>query len=150
MGVRWPDPRFTDNGDGTVTDHLTELIWLKNADCFGDDLQLTWGRALRGANDLADGDCGLSDGSVPGDWRLPNLREFLSLIDYSQKAPALPTTHPFSDVPADAWYWTSTYHMRGPWPMRQMVWRVTLSYGETGAGIPAEDYHKAWPVRGGN
>ena len=34
-GVAWPDPRFTDNGDGTVTDNLTGLIWLKNANCFG-------------------------------------------------------------------------------------------------------------------
>jgi hypothetical protein len=30
-GVSWPSPRFTDNGDGTVTDNLTELIWLQNA-----------------------------------------------------------------------------------------------------------------------
>ena len=29
-GVAWPAPRFTDNGDGTVTDNLTGLIWLKN------------------------------------------------------------------------------------------------------------------------
>ena len=28
------DPRLTDNGDGTVTDNLTELVWLTNADCF--------------------------------------------------------------------------------------------------------------------
>jgi len=28
------DPRFTDNGDGTVTDNLTGLIWLKDANCF--------------------------------------------------------------------------------------------------------------------
>ncbi len=28
-GVPWPNPRFTDNGDGTVTDNLTKLIWLK-------------------------------------------------------------------------------------------------------------------------
>ena len=34
-GVAWPDPRFTDNSDGTVTDNLTGLIWLKNANCFG-------------------------------------------------------------------------------------------------------------------
>jgi hypothetical protein len=33
-GVPFPSPRFTDNGDGTVTDHLTGLIWLKNAYCF--------------------------------------------------------------------------------------------------------------------
>ena len=34
-GVAWPNPRFTDNGNGTVTDNLTGLIWLKNANCFG-------------------------------------------------------------------------------------------------------------------
>jgi len=34
-GVVWPNPRFTDNEDGTVTDNLTGLIWLKNANCFG-------------------------------------------------------------------------------------------------------------------
>ena len=30
-GLAWPNPRFTDNEDGTVTDNLTGLIWLKNA-----------------------------------------------------------------------------------------------------------------------
>ena len=30
-GVAWPNPRFTDNNDGTVTDNLTGLIWLKNS-----------------------------------------------------------------------------------------------------------------------
>ena len=39
LGVEWPNPRFTDNGDGTVTDNLTGLIWLKDANCFG---QKTW------------------------------------------------------------------------------------------------------------
>ena len=34
-GVMWPVPRFTDNGSGTVTDNLTGLIWLKDANCFG-------------------------------------------------------------------------------------------------------------------
>src|SRR5215471_17721309 len=32
-GVAWPTPRFTDNNNGTITDNLTGLIWLKNADC---------------------------------------------------------------------------------------------------------------------
>src|SRR4030095_2438967 len=32
-GVALPSPRFTDNSDGTITDNLTKLIWLKNADC---------------------------------------------------------------------------------------------------------------------
>ena len=30
-GVVWPAPRFTDNNNGTVTDNLTSLIWLKDA-----------------------------------------------------------------------------------------------------------------------
>jgi len=30
-GVAWPVPRFMDNGDGTVTDNLTGLIWTQNA-----------------------------------------------------------------------------------------------------------------------
>jgi len=65
-------PRFTDNGNGTITDNLTGLIWLKNANCFGTQ---TWAQALTDANRLANGACGLTDGSVAGDWRLPNVRE---------------------------------------------------------------------------
>ncbi|HEY6999536.1 MAG TPA: hypothetical protein VH851_16480 [Candidatus Binatia bacterium] len=34
-GVVPPSPRFSDNANGTVIDNLTELIWLKDADCFG-------------------------------------------------------------------------------------------------------------------
>lgn len=30
-GVAWPNPRFTDNGDQTITDNLTGLMWEKNA-----------------------------------------------------------------------------------------------------------------------
>jgi hypothetical protein len=34
-GVAWPTPRFTKNNNDTVTDNLTGLIWLKNANCAG-------------------------------------------------------------------------------------------------------------------
>ena len=30
-GAPWPDPRFSSNGDGTVTDSLTGLVWAQNA-----------------------------------------------------------------------------------------------------------------------
>ena len=33
-GVAWPNPRFVDNGDGTVRDRLNTLTWMKNAGCF--------------------------------------------------------------------------------------------------------------------
>ena len=42
MGTTWPDPRFFDNYDGTVTDNLTGLIWTQNASLYDDN----WGNAL--------------------------------------------------------------------------------------------------------
>jgi len=104
MGVVWPNPRFTDNRDGTVTDNLTELIWLKDASCFE---QLDWNSALSECNLLNSGECGLTDGSVAGAWRLPNLFELESLRDMSNHIPALPSGHPFVYVESRN-YWSST------------------------------------------
>lgn len=103
-GVAWPNPRFADNGNGTVTDNLTGLVWLKNANCFGDR---TWADALSDARGLADGQCGLSDGSSAGQWRLPNRKELFSLIDYGAIWPKLPAGHPFDNV--------QTGYQKGPW-----------------------------------
>jgi hypothetical protein len=103
-GLEWPDPRFTDNGNGTVTDNLTGLVWDKNADRHGDML---WAEACSACAALADNQADLTDGSRPGDWRLPNVREMLSLIDYSQFRFALPQGHPFIIVES-ATHWTST------------------------------------------
>jgi hypothetical protein len=89
-GVAWPTPRFTDNNNGTVTDNLTRLIWTKNANAFG---TRTWAQALSAANGLKSGDPGLTDGSKVGDWRLPNVRELQSLIDYGHYNPVLPAVH---------------------------------------------------------
>src|SRR3990172_7705182 len=85
-GVKWPNPRFTDNGNGTVRDRLTKLIWLKDANAFG---IRTWEQALSDANTLSSGSAGLTDGSVAGDWRLPNVKELESLIDFAYFDPAL-------------------------------------------------------------
>jgi len=105
-GVASPNPRFTDNEDGTVTDNLTGLIWLKYTYCFGNRI---W---LHSVNDcyytLADGECGLTDGSTQGDWRLPNYRELISLIDVENRSPALPTGHPFTLSDLSQWYWSSS------------------------------------------
>jgi hypothetical protein len=103
-GVDLPNPRFTDNLDGTITDNLTGLLWLKNADCFG---MRTWNNALSDCNGLASGACGLTDNSTAGAWRLSNVDELLSLIDRNQISPALPSGHPFSAVQS-ASYWSST------------------------------------------
>lgn len=92
-GIACPVPRFTDNEDGTVTDNMTGLIWLQQADRFG--LQ-KWSLACEACNNLsADGEV-LKDGSEPGDWRLANVKELQSLIDYGQ--PNLTPYPPFINV----------------------------------------------------
>jgi len=69
-GVAWPDPRFTDHGNGTVTDNLTGLMWMKNANLPND--YMNWQQAL---NYVA----GINTGTYPNygytDWRLPNRKE---------------------------------------------------------------------------
>lgn len=113
-GVIWPSPRFTDNLNGTVTDNLTRLVWLKNANCMAG--KKTRSEALEFANALYDHplspialpDCGLSDGSKAGTWRLPNLFELMSLLDIRRSNPPLPEGHPFLNVQTDD-YWTSSY-----------------------------------------
>jgi hypothetical protein len=124
MGVAWPDPRFTDNGDGTATDNLTGLVWTEEANCFG---TRTWDDALSDCNNLADGQCGLTDGSSPGDWRLPNVRELQSLIDYGNYNPALPSGHPFINQQAN-YYWSSTTDAYGT----SHAWGVYFNYGFVG------------------
>lgn len=138
-GVESPDPRFTDNLNGTVTDNLTGLVWLQDANCFG---TRKWKDALSDAANLSDGSCGLSDGSVAGDWRMPSFKELLSLIDYGQNSPALPLGHPFSAI----WSgntWSSTSSDRSP----HAAWFVYFNFGNSGySGKSAP--HKLWPVRG--
>lgn len=108
-GVAWPTPRFTDNNNGTVTDNLTGLIWLKNANAFG---RRTWAQAMSDANGLHSGMHSLTDGSKAGDWRLPNLRELHSLVDYGRggavSGPAVPAGNPFTGVEWSGPYWSST------------------------------------------
>lgn len=147
VGVAWPNPRLTNNFDGTVIDHLTGLIWLQHGSCNG----LTdWAGALDLANALYDGwtgagggDCGLSDGSVAGDWRLPNVRELYSLVDVRRATPALPQPNPFTDVIADGEYWSSTTSVNAA-----NAWVVGFDDGATVRKLKSTtDY--VWPVRGG-
>ena len=142
-GQSWPDPRLTDNGDGTVTDNLTGLIWLRDANCFNAS---TWAEALQECNDLRSGDCGLVDGSSPGDWRLPNIKELLSLIDYSNAEPALPTAHLFTGVMSGR-YWSSTSVPTDV--VEGAAWTLDIWYGLT-FPIFTDSVADVWPVRGGN
>lgn len=65
--------RYVDCGNGTVMDTVTGLLWLKNANCFGTQYYADANDLAAG---LAHGECGLTDNSSPGDWRLPTRAEW--------------------------------------------------------------------------
>ncbi len=76
---------YTDNGDGTVTDNVTGLMWQQSPDTNGDggidaDDKLSYDEAVAGAGTLTLG--GYSD------WRLPTIKELYSLIDFSGVDPS--------------------------------------------------------------
>jgi hypothetical protein len=69
--------RYVDCGNGTVTDTVTGLIWLRDASCLG---QADWATANTIATHLKHGTCGLSDGSRAGDWRLATATEWAATV----------------------------------------------------------------------
>jgi hypothetical protein len=132
-------PRFTDNVDGTVSDNLTGLIWLQEANCFGAQ---TWASALNSANTLASGTCGLTDGSTPGDWRLPNINELHSLVDFGKSGPALPAGHPFVGVFEDGTWSSTTLRANG-----RYAHGVLFDIGEVTIYLNKSSLYSVWPVR---
>ena len=99
---------YTDNGDGTVTDDQTGLVWQKNHkdDC----APLSWEDALSYCSTLASGSGGLTDGSVAGDWRVPSFVELATLPDLSYPSSSY-LNSVFTQVGWDSTcygYWSST------------------------------------------
>lgn len=143
-GIASPKLRFRDDADGTVVDQLTGLMWMKDADaggdCDGPDRGFkSWEEAIGSADA-----CNAKKFAGYNDWRLPSLKELLSLHDYGHANPPLPTGHPFQNVGLRS-YWTSTsYAENGAW-----AWRVSFCTGDV-ARFPKEgSTYYVWLVRGG-
>jgi Protein of unknown function (DUF1566) len=154
-GVTWPSTRFTAS-NGTVTDNLTGLIWLQNANVLGTsvpgDGDVNWALAMSYVvelntsgtmNAFSAGDTSKTGNTHQIDWRLPNLRELQSLIDYANSAPALPTGHLFTAVQSEL-YWSSTTLA----PNTARAWRVFLDSGAVDFDLKTFTRY-VWPVRGG-
>jgi hypothetical protein len=78
-------PSYIDNGDGTITDNITGLMWQQSPDTNGDGMinatdKLTYAEAVAGASMLTLG--GYSD------WRLPTIKELYSLILFDGTDPS--------------------------------------------------------------
>ena len=122
--------RFSDNGDGTVTDNCTGLMWQKDP---GDVTPVVfdnvpWCEALRYCNEL--------QFAGHGDWRLPNVRELQSLVDYGSEA-EFSLDPLFSE--RQSLYWTSTSYLRFP----DRAWHVNF----TGGNVNNSSKDELLPVR---
>ena len=111
-GLKNSPARFTDNGDGTVTDNQTGLMWLREPDCLSN---LAWSAGLatvRSFNTVSDSVKCQGYGGTYHDWVLPNRVELMSLIDYDRDYPAvLPGIFA---VTSEGRYWTSTTAASAP------------------------------------
>jgi len=106
--------RFIDNGDGTITDTLSGLMWS----------QATIAKDV--TSDQAEKACDELDLAGHADWRLPTVEELFPLADRSKKGPAIDTEF-FPDT-KNGWYWTSTDSALAS----SYAWVVSFNYGYAG------------------
>jgi hypothetical protein len=161
-GVTGPPLAYQDNGDGTITDLNTGLMWEKkvaggssgcptdSANLHGVDSTCTWAQAT-GAWIAAINASNLGGHS---DWRVPNIRELASIVDYSRCASMaggtagrcvdLASIHPdFGPTAADC-YWSSTAVVVDP----TTAWFVDFRFGVV-SSIHELDACGVRAVRGG-
>jgi len=150
--------RFADCGNGTVTDGVTGLVWLKTVHCsafFGASRVYTSAHAAVAT--LGDGQCGLTDKSQPGDWRLPSRAEVEALINLAVAngcgSPFLPDqtglgccgtgTCSFTSIAVDIGFWSATTVDTTP----QNAWYYYLGAGTHVASVFKAVGEHVWAVR---
>ena len=133
---------FTDNGDGTITDTSTGLVWDKCSrgqvwdnttppgTCTGAASSYDWVAALSEAT-------AANSASHRGhaDWRLPNRTELESLVKINAFSPAIDGTY-FPATPNHS-YWTSTSSAPNP----ADAWSVVFNNGYTYAHGKTDTLH---------
>ena len=153
--------RYVDCGNGTVTDLLTGLIWLRQADCLPN---LDWAAANQAAAGLQAGDCGLTDWSSAGDWRLPTKDEWSATIAEAfalgcngDSAPSLTNDSgsgclvegPSSFTGAtEGIYWSSSIFPVYS-PNLEVAWSAVLTFGKVDWRNKPHSW-RVWPVRSGS
>lgn len=125
-----PNSQLQDNGDGTVTDLGTGLMWrqcslgqLPDTSCSGGDSYLyTWDQALSHADDV----------NFAGytDWRLPNIKELYSLVEVSCSSPAI-NSERFPNTSSSQAYWSATAYD----VIEDYFYSVRFNVGRSGISI---------------
>jgi hypothetical protein len=131
-------PDLTDNGNGTVTDNLTGLVWEQKTEESEQGIY-SFSEAVSYCDNLS---LGGSD-----DWRVPTRREFSTLLNLGTISPALDTAF-FPDytytAPNGVYYWTSSEYHDDP----SQVWKIQISFGISEAITTQAPPYKVRCVRG--
>ena len=137
-------PSYTNNGDGTVADNVTGLMWQRE----DDDTPRIWDDAISYCEGLIlnnDDQWTISDPNASGakhvDWRLPSKKELMSIVDYGSFSPSIGTFFPNTEASI---YWSSTtYASNSSW-----AWFVSFYGGVNYANDKSNSYFVRC-VRGG-
>ena len=131
----WSGTRFTDNDDGTITDNATGLMWVANPTTAGVGSQYNWSTALSNCEGL--------EYAGYSDWRLPNILEIVSIVDYGDAtAPVIDET--YFTCQSD-YYWSSTTNA----DFTDYAWYVNFYKGFVNFVIKVNFSYYVRPVRGG-
>jgi len=146
---------YTDNGDGTITDANTGLMWEKqsNGDFSVHDMGnvYTWDQAF--SVHVA----ALNGASFAGhtDWRVPNVKELMGIVNYENASPAVslpfntnctyPCTVLTCSCTAGVYYWSSSSVANGP----TAAWNVNFDIGLVFATDKSSGNLYVRAVRGG-
>jgi len=104
-------PDFSDNGDGTVTDQVANLMWVQQTDGNKRD----WEASIQYCEDLVF--------ASHDDWKLPSNKELSSTVDLRKQKPAIDTEF-FPDTDYKAYYWSRTPETRDAF--RNMMSETTV------------------------
>ena len=116
-----PNSRYTNHGNGAVTDSKTALMWKQcsegqsGSSCTGSYIAQVWQTALTTANN--------STFANYSDWRLPSVKELQSLVETGCHSPAINTAL-FPNTPS-TYFWTSTTYA----PNASVAWVVDFDNG---------------------
>lgn len=105
---------YTDNGNGTVTDNNTGLIWQKQDDGNTYNWYQASGTYNADYNPDSTNICGSLSLDGYSEWRLPTVKELIGLIDYSKLWPVPMINETFFPSTQLSKYWTSTTSAQNP------------------------------------
>ena len=136
-----PDTRFIDNGDGTVTDKQTNLIWMRCAlgqtrdgsTCTGSAATYTWQQAL-----LVAADTTFAGSSA---WQLPDIKQLTSIVEESCYGPAI-NLNIFPTTTSEN-FWTASPYAN----YNDFAWGVSFNHGNDDYGSSKDDSHYVRLVR---